>query len=222
MKLKIKNATKYRQKAVKISFMCGCKYVSVYNVGVCVCMWIRVFKLSQARNIKRWLQQKWVTNIYTFVAIYSFVDSGTNYHHCKLWEMSENLICKGVWSIYGVCVYIYIYIYIYMYIIELEENLHCWPGLEYADYISCRRIPPQEAGVLMVRFQFWSSEECVQLPFITITPRSTQTWIGSVSVMVSSVAQIDIFKNCSYSVGLCTKKLLSNNYTKDVNMNVIP
>ena len=35
--------------------------------------------------------------MYTFVAIYSFVDSGTNYHRCKLWGMSENLICKGVW-----------------------------------------------------------------------------------------------------------------------------
>ena len=36
MKLKIKNATKYRQKAVKISFMCGCKYVCVYGCG-CMC-----------------------------------------------------------------------------------------------------------------------------------------------------------------------------------------
>ena len=26
-----------------------------------------------------------------------FVDSGTNYHRCKLWGMSENLICKRVW-----------------------------------------------------------------------------------------------------------------------------
>ena len=35
--------------------------------------------------------------MYTFVSIYSFVDSGTNYHRCKLWGMSENLICKRVW-----------------------------------------------------------------------------------------------------------------------------
>ena len=35
--------------------------------------------------------------IHTYVAIYSFVDIGTNYHRCKLWGMSENLICKGVW-----------------------------------------------------------------------------------------------------------------------------
>ena len=34
--------------------------------------------------------------MYTFVSIYSF-DSGTNYHRCKLWGMSENLICKSVW-----------------------------------------------------------------------------------------------------------------------------
>ena len=27
----------------------------------------------------------------------SFVDSGTNYHHCKLLGIGENLICKCVW-----------------------------------------------------------------------------------------------------------------------------
>ena len=37
MKLKIENAAKCRPKSVKISFMCGCKYVCVYmGVGVCV------------------------------------------------------------------------------------------------------------------------------------------------------------------------------------------
>ena len=36
------------------------------GVGVCVCMWMRVFKLSQARNLKRRLERKWVTNVYTF------------------------------------------------------------------------------------------------------------------------------------------------------------
>ena len=46
---KIENATKYRQKAVKISFVCGCKYVCVYmGVGKYVSVWMRVFKLSQA------------------------------------------------------------------------------------------------------------------------------------------------------------------------------
>ena len=39
MKLKIENATKCWQKAVKISFMCGCKCVSVYG---CECMCVRV------------------------------------------------------------------------------------------------------------------------------------------------------------------------------------
>ena len=63
MKLKIENATKYRQKSkmpqnadkkplrfrlcVVVS-MCEC-------VGVCVSVLMRVFKLSQARNLKRWL-----------------------------------------------------------------------------------------------------------------------------------------------------------------------
>ena len=32
---KIKNSTKYRQKPVKILFVCGCKYVCVYG---CECM----------------------------------------------------------------------------------------------------------------------------------------------------------------------------------------
>ena len=57
MKLKIENATKYRQKKienaikknVKISFVCGCKCVSVCGFG---CMCVRVFRLSQARNVK--------------------------------------------------------------------------------------------------------------------------------------------------------------------------
>ena len=33
---KIENSTKYRQKAVKISFVCGSKYVCVYGCG-CMC-----------------------------------------------------------------------------------------------------------------------------------------------------------------------------------------
>ena len=41
---------------------------------------------------------EWVTNVHTFVSIYSFVDSGTNSHCCKLWGMSENLICKHVFT----------------------------------------------------------------------------------------------------------------------------
>ena len=36
---KIENSTKYRQKAVKISFVCGSKYVCVYG---CECMCVRV------------------------------------------------------------------------------------------------------------------------------------------------------------------------------------
>ena len=36
---KIENLAKYKQKAVKISFVCGCKYVCVY---VCGCMCERV------------------------------------------------------------------------------------------------------------------------------------------------------------------------------------
>ena len=52
---KIEDVTKYRQKVVKISFMCGSKYVCDIGVGVCVCVWMRIFKLSQARNLKRWL-----------------------------------------------------------------------------------------------------------------------------------------------------------------------
>ena len=33
---KIQNSTKYRQKAIKMSFVCGCNYVCVYGCG-CMC-----------------------------------------------------------------------------------------------------------------------------------------------------------------------------------------
>ena len=40
---KIENAIKCRQKAVKISFMCGCKYVCVDACACgCMCVWMRV------------------------------------------------------------------------------------------------------------------------------------------------------------------------------------
>ena len=39
---KIEKATKGRQKAIKISFMCGCKYVSVYGCG-CMCVRVDAF-----------------------------------------------------------------------------------------------------------------------------------------------------------------------------------
>ena len=79
-----------------------CVVVSVWvyvGVRVCVCVWMCVFRKSQARNVKRWLLRKWVTNVYSFVALFSFIDSrcGTKYHHYKLVRMNENLICKRVW-----------------------------------------------------------------------------------------------------------------------------
>ena len=65
MNYKSKIRKKYRQKTVRISFMCVCKYVSVCG---CVCMWVcayvcmcysyvwmRVFmRLSQSTNVTRW------------------------------------------------------------------------------------------------------------------------------------------------------------------------
>ena len=41
-------------------------------------------------------------------------------------------------------------------------------------------------------------------------------------VRFSSICQIDLFKNYSYSIGSCVKILLRNNSTKNVNMNTIP
>ena len=36
--------------------LCVVVSMCVYmGVGVCVCMWMRVFKLSQARNVKRYI-----------------------------------------------------------------------------------------------------------------------------------------------------------------------
>ena len=65
MKLKIENATKYRQKSKMrqnadkkpLKFrLCVVVSMCVYmGVGVCVSVWMRVFKLSQTENVKRWL-----------------------------------------------------------------------------------------------------------------------------------------------------------------------
>ena len=44
MKLKIENATKYRQKAGKISFIFSCKFVSV-----CIWVWVYVCVRVDAR-----------------------------------------------------------------------------------------------------------------------------------------------------------------------------
>ena len=65
MKLKIENVTKYRQKSKMgqntdkkpLRFrLCVVVSMCVYmSVGACVCVWMRVFKLSQARKVKRWL-----------------------------------------------------------------------------------------------------------------------------------------------------------------------
>ena len=41
MKLKIENTAKSRQKAIKISYMCDCKYVCIY-MGEDVCVRVRV------------------------------------------------------------------------------------------------------------------------------------------------------------------------------------
>ena len=52
---KIENLTKCRQKVIKISFVCVVSMCVYMGVGVCVCVWMHVFKLSLARNLKRWL-----------------------------------------------------------------------------------------------------------------------------------------------------------------------
>ena len=48
-----------RQNADKMPLrfrLCLVVSMCVYmGAGVCVCMWMRVYKLSQARNLKRWL-----------------------------------------------------------------------------------------------------------------------------------------------------------------------
>ena len=78
MKLKIENATKYRQKAVKTSFVCGCKYVCVYGCG---CMCVRVdacFKVKSGQKLKALVIAK-MGNECVYIC---FVDSGTNYHRC--------------------------------------------------------------------------------------------------------------------------------------------
>ena len=53
MKLKIENATKYRQKPLRFRLCVVVSMCVCMGVGVCVSVWVRVFKLSQARNLNR-------------------------------------------------------------------------------------------------------------------------------------------------------------------------
>ena len=87
------------------------------GVGVYLCVWMRVFKLS-VQELKALV----IAGMGNKCVYICFIDSGTNCHRCKLWGMSENLICKCVWwarvtmSISKVILcHIYIYIYIYIY-----------------------------------------------------------------------------------------------------------
>ena len=48
-----------------------------------------------------------------------------------------------------------------------------------------------------------SEAPVMEYPFIAITPRSTLTGVV-VPVRVSSMSQLDLFKNYSYSIGPCT------------------
>ena len=82
MELKIKNATKYRQKLKmrqnadkKPLRFCWCVVVSVWvymGVGVCVYVWMRVFKLSQAKNVKWFTDDQHSHNIYIYIYIYIY------------------------------------------------------------------------------------------------------------------------------------------------------
>ena len=62
--------------------------------------------------------------------------------------------------------------------------------------------------------------ESVEFPFIAITPRSTMTHSGSTCYGPIYRSNRSV-KNCSYVIGqYAKKKLLRNNYTKNVNMNM--
>ena len=56
-------------------------------------------------------------------------------------------------------------------------------------------------------------EESVEYPFIAFP--SGSLWPGVVVfIWIPCMDQIDLFKIYSYSIGLCKKKILKNNYTK--------
>ncbi len=52
---KIENAAKCRQKLLRFHLCVVVSMCVCICVGVCVSVWMRVFKLSQARNLKLWL-----------------------------------------------------------------------------------------------------------------------------------------------------------------------
>ena len=58
---------------------------------------------------------------------------------------------------------------------------------------------------LMVSLQFCKSGEC-RVPFIAITPRSTLTQDSSTCLGLIYGSVKDIYKNNTYSIGLCVKR----------------
>ena len=105
-------------------------------------------------------------------------------------------------------------------------------GLEFTDCICCRGVkifPTPKKNTwcsnyytklyLIVRPRFWSSGECGIL--ISLSLLLGPLWPGVVVlVWVSFRGQIDMFNNYSYFIGICTKKVLGNNFAKYINMNV--
>ena len=57
------------KKAVKISFMCGCKCVGVYGCG-CMCVYVDAcFLVKSGQELKALVIAMWETIVYTFVSL---------------------------------------------------------------------------------------------------------------------------------------------------------
>ena len=109
---------------------------------------------------------------------------------------------------------------------DVNASPPCWHGLEYAARILCRGVWPRQNKKkcprydtkqhLMLGLQFWRYGKCVkplycrsklylQVQAILAGP----SYPGAVLyVRVSSMGQIDLFKNYSYSIRQCEKRLL--------------
>ena len=96
------------------------------------------------------------------------------------------------------------------------QSLLCQKDFEYADYTQCREVPPQRGCPgydtelhLMVRLQFWSTEECWVLPHCHYLQAHTDN------------GQIQLLKNyfILFNSTMCTPHPRNLN-TKNIDMNI--
>ena len=112
--------------------------------------------------------------------------------------------------------------------IYVDYHMLCWQGLQFTDCVLCRgvrlHLKWRVFSLTLNCFWWWGpiSEDLknVETPLLPLLPGPFRHCVV-VPVRDPSMGQIDLFKNCSFSV--CQKKKTSRkNYKNNVNMNGIP